>query len=110
MAYRVTAKQVGNNGSTPGNRVVFHVHGSNHSLDSDDFTFTKDIGTVVIKASRIESVINMGTSDCTIDGKVFETGRWELSQIGGIPLEVDSQAAVSFTTAASGNVLIEFRS
>lgn len=110
MAKRVTAKQVGNNGSTPGNRVVFNVSGGNESLDSDDFTFTVDRGSVTVKASRIESVINMGTSACTIDGKSFETGRWELSQIGGIPLAVDSKAAITFTSASAGNVIIEFRS
>ena len=106
MAYNVTAKSVQTNGSTPGNRVVYNIYDANHTLDSDDFTFS---GTYV-NARIIESVTNMGQSAVTIDGKDFETGRWELSLHGGIILAEPGKCAVSFATANQGNVIIEFRS
>ena len=82
MAIVTTAKYTGGGGSTPGNRVVLNISGANHSLSDSDFTF----GGKVTNVNMIETVMNCGASAVTIDGKLYETGRWELSQIGGIPL------------------------
>lgn len=110
MAIKVTAKQVGNNGSTPANRVVYNIYGADHTLEDSDFTFTRDNGSVVMQARRIESVMNCGPSAVTIDGRQYETGRWELSQIGGVQLVTTNDCAIVFDSAATGNVFIEFRS
>lgn len=110
MAFKVTAKQVGNNGSTPANRVVYNVYGADHDLEDSDFTFTNDNGSITVQARRIESVMNCGPSAVTIDGRQYETGRWELSQIGGVQLDATNDVSIAFDDAASGNVYIEFRS
>lgn len=111
MAKQMIAKQMGNNGSTPGNRVVWHIWGANEGLRDSEFSFSSDNGTTTMTARKIESVINMGTSPVTIDGRLFETGKWELSLVGGANLTVtNNEFDVVFTTPASGNVIIEFRS
>lgn len=111
MAIQLIAKQMGNSGSTTGNRVVYQVWGADHSLEDSDFTFTAAAGTINMTARKIESVINCGTSPVTIDGKLFETGNWQMSQIGGVNLSVTNNVFdVTFTTPAAGNVIIEFRS
>jgi hypothetical protein len=111
MAKQLIAKQMGNSGSTPGNRVVYQVWGSNEGIRDSDFSFTAAAGTVTMTARKIESVINCGTSPVTIDGKLFETGNWQMSQIGGVNLSVtDNEFEIVFTTPAAGNVIIEFRS
>ena len=110
MTIQVTAKQVGNNGSTPANRVVLNVYDADHTLEDSDFTFTNDNGSIVMVSRIIESVINCGPSAVTIDGRVFETGRWELSMIGGLRLSANNDCAIVFDDPSNGNVLIEFRS
>lgn len=110
MSIKVTAKQVGNNGSTPANRVVLNVYGADHDLVDSDFTFTNDNGSITMQARRIESVMNCGPSAVTIDGRQYETGRWELSQIGGVQLITANDVSIVFDSAATGNVFIEFRS
>lgn len=111
MAKQLIAKQMGNNGSTVGNRVVYQFWGGNESLAASDFTFTSDNGDIAMTARKIESVINAGTSPVTIDGKLYETGNWQMSQIGGVNLSVSNNTFnVTFTTPATGNVIIEFRS
>jgi len=105
MAAEIVAKAVQVNGSTPGNRIVYHVYDADHTLDSDDFTVNGNY----VRVRKIESVTNMGQSAVTIDGKDFETGRWELSLHGGINLAAPAACAITFTTASQGNVVIEFR-
>ncbi len=114
MATNVVSKNLKGGGSTPGNRVVYHVYDANASLTAQDFTFARGSGAVgdseYVPVRIIESVINMGQSAVTIDGKDFETGRWELSMHGGIRLDTAGVCAITFGTANQGNVLIEFRS
>jgi hypothetical protein len=110
MTIQVTAKQVGNNGSTTANRVVLNVYEADHTLNDSNFTFTNDNGSVVMQARRIESVMNCGPSPVTIDGRQYETGRWELSMIGGVQLAATNSCAIVFDNTATGNVFIEFRS
>lgn len=126
MANKVTAKSVGGGSSRRGGgRVVFHVDTA-ATLDSDSFTFSynerniypddrgdgndSDFVTVthVMIPRTIESVINMGANTITIDGNIFETGRWELSQHGGI--SVDQAKGNIVITGTTPNALIEFRS
>ena len=110
MAKTLTAKAVAPNGSTPGNRVVCNIYDGNESLTADDFTFAvADRDSEYVPVRIIESVTNMGQSAVTIDGKDFETGRWELSLHGGIQLAAVGACAVTFATANQGNVIIEFR-
>ena len=71
--------------------------------DSDFVTVTH-----VMIPRTIESVINMGANTITIDGNIFETGRWELSQHGGI--SVDQAKGNIVITGTAPNALIEFRS
>ena len=106
MAIVTTAKYIGGSGSTPGNRVVLNVSGADASLSASDFTF----GGKVTNVNKIETVMNVGPSAVTVDGKIYETGRWELSQIGGVPLAAINTCVVAFDDAATGNVIIEFRS
>ena len=106
MAIVTTAKYIGGGGSTPGNRVVLNISGANASLNESNFTFNGRVTNV----NKIETVMNCGPSAVTIDGKIYETGRWELSQIGGIPLAAINTCVVAFDDAATGNVIIEFRS
>jgi hypothetical protein len=111
MAYTLVAKQIGGSGSTPGNRVVYHIYGADTSLDLDDFTFTNSRGvTSTLLCGKIESIMNMGESSVLIDGKDYETGRWEVSQIGGIALNDPSRCAFVFSNQSKGNVIVEFRS
>ena len=111
MSKQLLAKQMGNNGSTPGNRVVYQFFGGNETLAASDFTFSSDNGSTTMTARKIESVINAGTSPVTIDGKLYETGNWQLSQVGGVNLSVTTNIFdVTFTTPAVGNVIVEFRS
>lgn len=109
MAIETIAKQMGNNGSTPGNRVVLHIYDASHTLSDTDFTFTNDNGSVTLTARKIETVMNMGPSAVTINGMTFETGRWECSLVGGINVAGNSITVV-FDNVATGNVIIEFRS
>jgi len=128
MANRVTAKTL-NGGSSRrgGGRVVYHIDTA-ATLDSDSFTFHyntpnlyrnaqypgsgTDSEFVTVSSTMIpriiESIINMGPNTITIDGNVFETGRWELSQHGGISVEQAKGNIV--ITGTAPNVLIEFRS
>ena len=127
MANRVTAKTLGGQSSRRGGgRVVYHIDTAG-TLDSDDFTFSYNVRnlypdgrgaapndsdfvtvTHVVIPRIIEAVINMGTNPITIDGNQFETGRWELSQHGGISVEQAKGNIV--ITGTSPNCLIEFRS
>ena len=114
MATNVVSKNLKGGGSTPRNRVVYHVYDANASLTAQDFTFARGSGAIgdseYVPVRIIESVINMGQSPVTIDGKDFETGRWELSMHGGIRLDTVGVCTVTFATQNQGNVLIEFRS
>lgn len=114
MAIKLIAKQMGNNGSTPGNRVVYQIWGANETLVDSDFTFTNDNGSITLNARKIETVMNCGPSAVTVDGKIYETGRWELSLIGGATLSdganTSNSVAVAFDDAGNGNVVIEVRS
>ena len=114
MAATVVSKNLNGGGSTPGNRVVYHIFDANASLTAQDFTFARGSGAVgdseAVSVRLIESVINMGQSAVTIDGMDFETGRWEMSMHGGIRLAAASTCVVTFGTPSQGNVLIEFRS
>lgn len=111
MAKQLLAKQMGNNGSTPGNRVVYHVWGADEGLRDSDFSFTADAGTITLTARKIETVMNCGPSAVTIDGKKYETGRWELSLIGGANLSVtNNEFDVVFDDPSTGNVIFEIRS
>jgi hypothetical protein len=127
MANTITAKTLGKSGSSRrnGGRVVVYVDTAG-TLDSEDFTFTYQVrnlypdgrGTAAdsdfvnvvhnFKPTLIESIINMGENPITIDGKVFETGRWELSQHGGLPVANAKGNIVITGTAPS--CLIELRS
>lgn len=128
MANRVTAKTLGQTGSSRrgGGRVVYHIDTA-ETLDSDDFTFSYNVKNIYANSQNplgsdseevtvvhvvipriIESVINMGPNTITIDGNVFETGRWELSQHGGISVEQAKGNIV--ITGTAPNALIEFRS
>lgn len=127
MANTITAKTLGKSGSSRrnGGRVVVYVDTAG-TLDSEDFTFTYQVPNIypdgrsvaadseyvnvvhIFTPNIIESVINMGENPITIDGKVFETGRWELSQHGGIPVSSADKSIVISGTAPS--CLIELRS
>ena len=128
MANRVTAKTL-NGGSSrrDGGRVVYHIDTA-ATLDSDSFTFHyntpnlyrnaqypgsgTDSEFVTVSSTMIpriiESIINMGPNTITIDGNIFETGRWELSHHGGISVEQAKGNIV--ITGTAPNALIEFRS
>lgn len=127
MANRVTAKHLGGGSSRRGGgRLVFHIDTAG-TLDSDDFTFSyneknlypddrgaapndSDEVTVVHRfiPKIIEAVINMGPNTIVIDGNTFETGRWELSQHGGITVEqADGDIVI---TGTSPNCILELRS
>ena len=118
MAKQVTAKKIGRQGSTPGNRVTFQVYNANETLADSDFIFQfnydpqlagqQDVN-VSFNPRVIETVMNVGPSPVTINDRVFETGRWELSLVGGMPTDSDT-VTVTFDTAADGNVFIELRS
>lgn len=114
MAQKLIAKQMGNNGSTPGNRVVYQIWGRNETLIDSDFTFQSDNGTIVLNARKIETVMNCGPSAVTVDGKIYETGRWELSLVGGStisePGDAANSVAISFDDPGNGNVIVEIRS
>ena len=112
MANTVVSKSVGIQGSSQGNRVVYHID-SAATLDSDDFTFTYQVKNIYapnqspasdsdekninhyMRPIKIESVTNMGTNAITIDGKAFATGKWDFNMTGGIPI-----------VQAKGNVVI----
>lgn len=130
MANRVTAKTL-NGGSSrrSGGRVVYHIDTA-ATLDSDDFTFHyntpnlyrnaqypgsgTDSEFVTVSATviprRMECVINMSANPITIDGNEFETGRWELSQHGGIDVEQAKGNIVITQSTGTPNCIIEFRS
>ena len=118
MAKLVTAKKIGRQGSTPGNRVTYQVWGANDHLEDSDFVFQFDFDPqlpgrqnvdVTFNPRLIETVMNVGPSPVEINGRSFETGRWELSLVGGMPTDSDS-IVVNFDTPAEGNVFLEIRS
>tara|TARA_R110000772_G_scaffold95115_4_gene193316 strand:- start:1504 stop:1845 length:342 start_codon:yes stop_codon:yes gene_type:complete len=91
-------------------RVTLHIDTS-ANVDSDFLTFTLETGeTKRFQPGRIETVINMGPNDCTVDGKVFESGNWLLSQFGGLPF-VGSGGVTGVVpiSGTSPNVIIELR-
>jgi len=111
MAKQLIAKQMGNNGSTPGNRVVYQIWDSNEGLRDSDFRFIADAGVITLAARKIETVMNCGPSAVTIDGKIYETGRWELSLIGGVNLSTsNNEFDIVFDDPGNGNVIVEIRS
>jgi len=109
MAKQVTAKKIGRQGSTPGNRVTFQVYDASETLADSDFIFQFNNDNVTFSPRVVETVMNVGPSPVTINDRVFETGRWELSLVGGMPTDSDT-VTVTFDTAADGNVFIELRS
>ena len=118
MAKQVTAKKIGKQGSTPGNRVVYHVYNANETLEDSDFIFQFNYDPALVGQQGvnitfsprvIETVMNCGPSPVTVNGVTYETGRWELSLIGGQHFDSDS-VSVAFDTPADGNVYLEIRS
>ena len=118
MAKQVTTKKIGRQGSTPGNRVTYHVYNANEHLRDSDFVFQFDYDPVLAGQQGvnftfiprvIETVMNCGPSPVEINGVTYETGRWELSLIGGHHLDSDG-IVLNFNTAADGNVFLEIRS
>ena len=90
-------------------RITLHIDTAS-AFDSDALMFTLETGeTKRFQPNRIETVINMGPNDVTLDGKVFETGNWLLSQFGGLPF-IGSGGGGSLTVAGTTpNAIIELR-
>ena len=116
MAKVATVKKIGRQGSTPGNRVVYHVYDANETLEDSDFVFefsydpvSSPSTNVTFSPRVIETVMNCGPSAVTVNGIVYETGRWELSLVGGQHFDSDAVSVV-FSTPAEGNVYLEIRS
>lgn len=113
MAKQIIAKNIGRQGSTTGNRVVFQITGT-ETVALADTTFTFDYaqdGTTpptdnfIMTPRIISAIYNLGGADATVDGKTYGPGVWKLEDIGGIPLTSAGTCAV-----VGANVIIEFRS
>lgn len=90
-------------------RVTLHVDTSS-SFDSDALVFTLETGeSKRFQPSRIETVINMGPNDVTIDGKVFESGNWLLSQFGGLPFVGAGKFGSVAISGTNPNAIVELR-
>lgn len=90
-------------------RVTLHIDTSS-SVDSDALVFTLETGEVKrFQPNRIETVINMGPNDVTIDGKVFESGNWLLSQFGGLPFVGAGNYGSVSVSGTSPNAIVELR-
>ena len=101
VAKRITARDINSA------RVTLHLDTSSN-VDSDAMSFTLETGeAAVFKAARIETVINMGPNDISIDGKVFESGNWLLSQFGGLPVINDK--GILTISGTSPNAIVELR-
>lgn len=120
MAKTIISKNVNAQSATSG-RVVFQVSGGAETLTTDsDFSFdepfidvsgTEGVRTFKMTPRIIGKVINAGASKVTIDGKVYNAGASvNFSEVGGVPLATAGTCAITFATAADGNVIIEFRS
>lgn len=106
MANTIVAKRVTARDQNSA-RVTLHLDTAS-SVDSDALTFTLETGeTAVFKASRIETIINMGPNDITVDGKVFESGNWLLSQFGGLP--VLNEKGILTVVGTAPNAIVELR-
>ena len=108
MANTIVAKRITARDSTSA-RVTLHLDTSS-SVDSDAFVFTLETGeTKRFRPNIIETVINMGVNDCTIDGKVFESGNWLLSQFGGLPFTGGGGGGSVTISGTTPNVIVELR-
>jgi|TARA_B100001094_G_C18174486_1_gene797079 hypothetical protein len=124
MANTVVSKSVGIQGSSQGNRVVYHIDTA-ATLDSDAFTFTYQVKNIYgpgqspasdsdekninhyMRPIKMESVVNMGPNAITIDGKVFATGKWDFNMTGGVAIaQAKGNVVISGT---SPNAVIVFR-
>lgn len=108
MANTIVAKRITARDSTSA-RVTLHLDTSSN-VDSDAFVFTLETGEVKrFQPNRIESVINMGPNDITLDGKVFESGNWILSQFGGLPFVGSGKFGSLSVSGTAPNAVIELR-
>lgn len=103
MANTIISKNVG---TSPTSTVLtIHVDTAG-TIDSDLLTVTNPQGEEVsVNVRRMDTVMNMGPNDITIDGKVYETGRWELGQYGGIQIN----ASTPVIAGTSPNAIIVLR-
>jgi hypothetical protein len=124
MANKVVSKSVGIQGSSQGNRVVYHIDTA-ATLDSDAFTFTYQVKNIYapnqspasdsdekninhyMRPIKIESITNMGANAITIDGKAYATGKWDLNMTGGTSIEQAKGNVVISGTAP--NAIVVFR-
>lgn len=103
VAKRITARDMNSA------RVTLHLDTSS-SVDSDALVFTLETGEIKrFQPTRIETVINMGPNDITIDGKVFETGNWLLSQFGGLPFVGSGKLGSVAVSGTAPNAIVELR-
>ena len=114
----ITAKKIGVQGSSPGNKVIMWITGANETITAADLQFkyafdginTPATNNIQFIPTLIETVMVMGNSNAVIDGVSFnDQSMWEMSTLGGIPVSDPASIPVTFTTPATGNVLIELR-
>lgn len=118
MAKVITAKKIGRQGTTPGNKVIFHVYGANETIRLSDMVFKFDfeglttpaINNVQFVPNRIETIMNMGDTNVIVEGKSYSAQQmWEMSALGGIPVDDADSIDITFTTPTNGNLIIELR-
>jgi hypothetical protein len=94
----ITAKRIVPQGS--GNFVT-----TDANVAATDLQYTFPDGEIFQhELSRIETVI-VYTGTATIDGKTFNTGTWDLSKVGGLPIT----GAPVQTLSVSGSCLVTAR-
>jgi len=115
---QVTVKKIGMQASSPGNKVIFWITGANETITAADMQFKYAFDGINQPATNniqfiptlIETVMVMGSSNATVDGVSFNNGSmWEMSVLGGIPVDDPTSIPVTFVTPAGGNLLIELR-
>lgn len=94
----ITAKRIVPQGS--GNFVT-----TDANVAATDLQYTNEDGSIYQhELSRIEMVV-VYSGTATVDGKTFNTGTWDLSKFGGLPIA----AAPAQSLSVSGNCLVTAR-
>lgn len=104
MANTITSKNIG----TSPNSCMLTVHvDTAATIDSDLLSVTTYADeTKTLYVTRIDTVMNMGPNDITVDGKVYETGRWELGQYGGIQINGGGAGKVTIAGTSPNAILV----
>lgn len=114
MAVRITSTKGYSGGSTPKNREVVHFWGD--SDGDENWEYQPDF---VIR--KIAHITNFGTNAIMFEDVNFDSGDWQLSEIGGHPLissvgpaalnaDSDTITMAYAGDASDVSVLVEFRS